>query len=253
MILDEILCRTRERADSLPDYGENPACPAEKPRLFEETIRRTQGRNAIIAEIKYSSPSSGVIRAGDSPEDLAVLMDKGGAVAISVLTEPCWFGGSVDTIRRVREVSDLPVLRKDFIIDERQIVESRRLGADALLLIAGVLRERLPAFVERCYAQSLEPLVEVHSLSEVPVVQQSGARLVGINNRDLKTMETSLSTTRILSRMFDRRETTLVSMSGFCWPHDVRSMRPYCDAFLIGRSIMASGKPGKVLEGFVFA
>ena len=120
-------------------------------------------------------------------------------------------------------------------------------------LIAGVLGDRLPEFVNFCRMCEIEPLVELHSASEIPYVIRSGATLIGINNRDLRTMEINLNTTRLVSEKLGRKGLTIISMSGICWPYDVKNLRRYCDAFLIGSSIMVSASPKKVLEGFVCA
>jgi len=253
MMLDEIVERTTSRVKMLPDIpGIHKSGPS-GPGLLEQAIRSAKDRNAIIAEIKYSSPSAGCIRSEGDPEELCRMMTEGGAVALSVLTEPFWFNGSTEHISRARKVSGLPLLQKDFIIDKRQIVECSMLGADAILLIATVLGDRLPEFVSFCRLCAIEPLVELHSYHEIPLALSSGATLIGINNRDLRTMETNINTTRLLSEKLDRNDITLVSMSGICWPFDVRYLRRYCDAFLIGSSIMGSEQPKKVLEGFVFA
>jgi len=253
MILDEIVERTRLRVEMLPDVGDIPEyCPPGNGRL-QQAIRSVKDRNAVIAEIKYSSPSAGSIRSEGEPEELSRIMTEGGAVALSVLTEPFWFSGCTENISRIRKASDLPLLRKDFIIDKRQIMESRMIGADAVLLIAGVLGDRLPDFVRFCRMCAIEPLVELHSYSEIPLVLSSGANLIGINNRDLRNMEINLNTTRLVSEKLGRNGLTVISMSGICWPFDVRYLRRYCDAFLVGSSIMASAKPEKVLEGLVFA
>jgi indole-3-glycerol phosphate synthase len=253
MILDEIVARTKIRAGALPDITGLPEEGPLLPGRLETAIRSLKDRNAVIAEIKYSSPSSGCLREGGEPEELASLMEEGGAIALSVLTEPYWFKGCSENISRVKGISDLPLLRKDFIVDKRQILESSILGADTVLLIAGVLGERLPEFVRLCRRCSIEPLVELHSPHEIPLVISSGATLIGINNRDLRTMETNLNTTRLLSEKMFRQGFTVISMSGICWPFDIRYLKKYCDAFLVGSSIMASENPKKVLEGFVFA
>ena len=253
MILDEIVERTVSRVAMLPDVTGIPVTGVSGPGRLERAIRSVKERNAVIAEIKYSSPSEGCIRRKGKPEELSLMMAEGGAVALSVLTEPFWFNGSMENLSRVRKASDLPLLQKDFIIDKRQIVEGRMLGADAVLLIAGVLGDRLPEFVSFCRICGIEPLVELHSPSEIPLVITSGATLIGINNRDLRTMEINLNTTRLVSEKMGRKGLTLISMSGICWPFDIRSLRRYCDAFLVGSSIMASASPKKVLEGFVFA
>ena len=133
MILDEIVERTRSRVAILPDFTDSPVTGVSGPGRLEQAIRSVKDRNAIIAEIKYSSPSAGCIRSTGKPEELSLMMADGGAVALSVLTEPFWFNGSTENLSRIRKVSDLPLLQKDFIIDKRQIMESRMLGADAVL------------------------------------------------------------------------------------------------------------------------
>jgi indole-3-glycerol phosphate synthase len=147
----------------------------------------------------------------------------------------------------------IPVLRKDFIIDERQITESFALGADAVLLIAAVLKERLPVFVDLTCEYGLEPLVEVHTRSEVEIALSSNAELIGINNRNLSTLRIDQSTTRLLSESVRSAGKTVVSESGIMTGDDIREMKPYCDAFLIGSSIMAHDRPEKKLEEFVCA
>lgn len=253
MILDEIVERTRSRAEMLPEITGIPVDSSSGPGRLQQAINSVKDRNAVIAEIKYSSPSAGCIRNSGEPEELSRLMTEGGAIALSILTEPFWFNGCTENISRIRKVSDLPLLQKDFIIDKRQIVESRTLGADAVLLIAGVLGDRLPEFVRFSIMCGIEPLVELHSYNEIPLAVSSGASLIGINNRDLRTMKTNLTTTRLISEQLGRKDLTVISMSGICWPFDVRYLRQYCDAFLVGSSIMASAYPKKVLEGFVFA
>jgi len=253
MILDEIVARTRSRVVMLPEITGIQCAGFSGPGRLEQAIRSVKDRNPVIAEIKYSSPSAGCIRSGGEPEELSRMMEEGGAIALSVLTEPHWFNGNTKDISRIRNVTDLPLLQKDFIVDKRQILESRMLGADAVLLIARVLGDRLPEFVSFCRACSIEPLVEIHSSNEVPLAVLSGATLIGINNRDLRTMETNLTTTRVVSEKLDRKGLTVISMSGICWPFDIRYLKRYCDAFLVGSSVMASKNPRKVLEGFVFA
>ena len=253
MILDEIVERTVERVAMLPEISGIRSAGPEVPGRLQQAIHTAEDRNAVIAEIKYSSPSAGCIRSSGEPEELARLMTEGGAVALSVLTEPFWFKGSTKNISRIRKVSAIPLLRKDFIIDKRQIVETRMLGADAVLLIAGVLGDRLPEFVRFCTMWGIEPLVEVHYCNEIQIAVRSGATLIGINNRNLRTMETNLTTTKLISEKMGRKGLTIISMSGINWPFDVRYLGRYCDAFLIGSSIMASASPKKALEGFVFA
>ena len=251
MILDEILETTRDRVRALE--GTSFPVQADGHRSLEGAIRGTAGRNAIIAELKFSSPSRGRIRHPAPPELVARDLVAGGCCALSVLTEPHFFGGSVDNLVRVRRVIGVPVLRKDFIVDPLQLEETRSLGADAVLLIASILGERLPGFVESAQALGLEPLVEVHTGRESEIALATGAGLIGVNNRDLRTMEIDLGTTLALGPGIRRAGRQVISESGIRMPGDIRILRPACDAFLIGTSIMASEDPRKTLEEFVCA
>jgi indole-3-glycerol phosphate synthase len=251
MILDEILETTRERVRALD--GRSFPAPVGGRRSLAGAIRGAAGRNAIIAELKFSSPTRGVIRPPTAPDLVARDLVAGGCCALSVLTEPHFFGGSPDSIDRVRRAVEVPVLRKDFIIDPLQLEETRSLGADAVLLIASLLGERLPGFVEKALALGLEPLVEVRTRKEAGTALTTGAELIGVNNRNLQTMELDLSTTLALGPMIRRAGRTVVSESGICVPGDIRTLRQACDAFLIGTSVMASEDPGKALEDLVCA
>jgi indole-3-glycerol phosphate synthase len=252
MILDEIVRSTGERLESLD------ALPAFDPdampcRSLEAAIRACRGRRAIIAEVKYASPSRGRIHDGCAPEAIAEEFAAAGAAALSVLTEPVFFGGSTGFLVRVRRAVPVPILRKDFIIDERQLAETRALGADAVLLIARVLGDRLPAFVDGALALGLEPLVEVHDRSEMERALATDASLIGVNNRNLETMRIDLSTTVRLAEAARDEGRTVVSESGITWPYDVRSLGRHCDAFLIGSALMSARDRRKRLEGFLFA
>ena len=145
------------------------------------------------------------------------------------------------------------MLRKDFIIDPRQLEETRSLGADAVLLIAAILGDRLNGFVERAMALGLEPLVEVHTRREAEIALATGAELIGVNNRDLQTMKIDLGTTLALGPGIRGAGRQVISESGIRTPGDIRALRPACNAFLIGTSIMASEDPRKALEEFVCA
>jgi indole-3-glycerol phosphate synthase len=251
MILDEIVRRTEKRVMHLPkSFPELPACPRSS---LAGAIRSRNGKNAVIAEIKCASPSNGVIRRNVDMAMMAGVLKDGGCTALSVLTEPYFFGGTGMDIARVKSAVGVPVLRKDFIIDERQIAESRALGADAVLLIAAVLGNRLPAFVALAQEYGLEPLVETHTAGEVEAALATDADLIGINNRNLATMTIDRSTTRLLSGKVRERGRLVISESGMRSADDVRELKTYCDAFLIGSSIMSSEHPRKKLEEFVCA
>jgi len=254
MILDEIVARTRRRVASLGPVASMDPCPSNRDRLsLAGAIRSAGERNAIIAEVKYASPSRGVIRRSDPPEMLAGKLIDGGCVALSVLTEPFFFGGNTENIRRIRPVATVPILRKDFIVDERQVYETAALGADAVLLIAGVLGPELGAFVDLSHDLGLEPLVEVHSRADVEAALATETGVIGINNRDLATMAINLNTTMHLSALIAGEGRLVVSESGVIWPCDIRMLKRYCDAFLIGSSVMASGDPTRRLGRLVCA
>ena len=251
MILDEIIKRTEKRVAQLPaTFPENGT---RAPTSLIGAIRNRNSRNAIIAEIKCASPSRGAIRRNVDMAMMAGVLAGKGCVALSVLTEPYFFGGSGQDIAKVKTAVSIPVLRKDFIIDEQQIGETRALGADAVLLIAAVLRERLPVFVDLAQEYGLEPLVEVHNAEEIKIALATRAELIGINNRNLATLTIDRSTTRLLSESIRSAGRTIVSESGMRSADDIREMKPYCDAFLIGSSIMMHNRPEKKLEEFVCA
>ncbi|MGC9436067.1 MAG: indole-3-glycerol phosphate synthase TrpC [Methanomicrobiales archaeon] len=248
VIMDEILRRTRERVAALPAVPDSDRQPVSLTRA----IRECRDRNPVIAEIKFASPSRGPIHPPGDPATIAREYLAGGAVAISVLTEPFFFGGSPEKLAAVRRAVSVPILRKDFIIDHRQLPETKALGADAVLLIAAVLGPDLARFVDDARELGLEPLVEVHTREEADLAQAAGADLIGINNRDLRTMSVDLTTTRRLAGHIGPGR-TIVSESGIRWPFDVRTLRDYCDGFLIGSALMADADRKKKLEGFVYA
>jgi indole-3-glycerol phosphate synthase len=251
MILDEILRKAKKRVAQLPPSF--PEAPRRDMVSLAGAIMSRNGKNAIIAEIKCASPSRGVIRRNVDMAMMAGVLREGGCIALSVLTEPYFFGGTGQDIERVKSAVNLPVLRKDFIIDERQIAESRALGADAVLLIASVLKDQLPDFVDCAFGYGLEPLVEVRTNDEAESARSTKATLIGINNRDLTTLSIDRSTTRLLSEQIRGGGRLIVSESGMRSADDVREMKRYCDAFLIGSSIMTHDHPGKKLEEFVCA
>ncbi|MFY9749960.1 MAG: indole-3-glycerol phosphate synthase TrpC [Methanoregula sp.] len=251
MILDEIVNRTKKRVERLPDTFPEPN--GFSRTSLEAAIRSSEQKNPVIAEIKCASPSGGIIRRNVDMGMMAGVLANHGCVGISVLTEPYFFGGSGADIARVKKAVGVPVLRKDFVIDLRQIPETKALGADAVLLIAAVLKGRLPEFVDAVYNAGLEPLVEVHTATEIDCALATNAQMIGINNRDLATMTIDRSTTRKLSNRLREENRLIVSESGIRSADDIRELRPYCDAFLIGSSIMADKRPDKKLEEFLCA
>ena len=220
-------------------------------RDFEGAMRAriAAGQAAVIAEIKKASPSKGVLRADFIPADIAQSYAEHGAACLSVLTDKQFFQGSVDFLKQARASCDLPVLRKDFMIDTYQVYEARAMGADAILLIAACLDDAQMAEME-AVARSLDMavLVEVHDKAELERALKLKTRLVGINNRNLKTFEVSLQTT--LDMLSDvPADRLLVTESGIQTPEDVLRMREAkVNAFLVGEAFMRSSEPGEALS-----
>ena len=206
-------------------------------RNFKEAIAR-EGLN-LIAEIKRASPSKGVIKKEFNPVEIAKIYQESGASAISVLTTEKFFYGSLDFLSQVKEVTTIPILQKDFIVDEYQIYQARANKADAILLIASILVEaQINSFLECAHSLGLDCLVEVHTKEELSKVLASKAQIIGINNRDLTTLITDLSTTLTLSKLVPK-DRMLVSESGIETPEDVKRLQE-CGvrAILVGESLM---------------
>lgn len=237
-------------------------CPLEVLRERAEAVRRVARRHAlretlsdrarlnIIAEIKRASPSKGDIRRGVAAEDLARAYERGGAAAISVLTEEDRFKGSLDDLRAVRAAVSVPVLRKDFIFDEYQVYEAAEAGADALLLIVAALDDETLTSLRRLAEDELgmDALVEVHTEDEMRRARASGARIVGVNNRDLHTFEVSLATSAELAKQ-KWAGTLFVSESGLNTKGDVKRLGALgFDGFLIGEKLMRADDPEAALK-----
>lgn len=247
-ILDEIIESTRKRVgeESRLHPIEEMKLDSSERRSLRESIN--QGPEAaVIAEIKRMSPSSGDIRPDVDLVKVTGEMTRGGSVGISVLTEPDYFNGRLDFIPVVREATHLPVLRKDFIVDKYQLYESAEAGADAALLITEVLGKSLPEFVKTSRELEIECLVEVSNEDQVELAIQCAPDLIGINNRDLKSMKIDPSRTERLAKLIPD-EVTVVSESGINEAADVKRMlEDGADAVLVGTSIMKS----KDIEGKV--
>jgi indole-3-glycerol phosphate synthase len=214
-----------------------------------------RGDIALIAEVKKASPRLGVICPDFDPVRIAKEYEAAGASCLSVLTDERFFQGSLEYLKAIRGAVDLPLLRKDFIIDERQILEAIEWGADAILLIVSILSdEQLSHFHSLADAAGLTALVEVHDETELERALRCGARVVGVNNRDLKTFQVNLATTETLAkRLFAASDSTrriLVGESGIHQRADVERLRKAgCHAILVGESLMKSGQiPSKVAE-----
>ena len=224
--------------------------------LRRQAARQSANRPAVIAEIKKASPSKGLIRAAFDPAWLARRYRTGGAAALSVLTDEPYFQGSLRNLELASAAAPLPCLRKDFIIDEYQIVEARAHRADAILLIAAALSAtELKRFAQAAHALALDVLVEVHTADELASVLdalgETGADAIGVNNRDLKTFDVSPETSLALVDQIPS-SVVRVTESGISTPEDIaRLRRAGFDAFLIGESLMRQPDPGEALAALL--
>jgi indole-3-glycerol phosphate synthase len=220
-------------------------------RGFEKSLRTniSAGRAGVIAEVKKASPSKGVLRPDFNPVEIAASYASHGASCLSVLTDVHFFQGSPDYLRQARAACALPVLRKDFIVDMYQVYEARAMGADAILLIVAALDHGLMAELEACAQElGMDVLVEVHDGDELTAALKLSTPLVGINNRNLRTFETSLQTTiGLLPRI--AADKLAITESGIMVPDDVKRMRDAnVHAFLVGEAFMRAPDPGTELQ-----
>jgi indole-3-glycerol phosphate synthase len=252
MILDEIVRFRREdvaraaRATTLRELEQSPTYSAPR-RGFAQGLRRDG--IAIIAEVKKASPSRGVIRPDFDPVAIAQSYEDAGAAGVSVLTEERYFQGHIDYVAQVRRAVQLPVLRKDFLIDPYQVVEARACGADAVLLIVAILGNRqLVEMLSAANEHGLDTLVEVHDESELERAVAVGAEVIGINNRDLRSFVTTLETAERLRPLVPDGAIP-VAESGISAPADIaRLRRAGFRAFLIGECLMRASDPGARLR-----
>lgn len=254
-ILDTIVAQKRIETARLPARllaaGELRDAVLERGerRDFLAALRQPRrGRVALIAEVKKASPSAGIICADFDPVRIARDYEAAGASCLSVLTDEKFFQGSLDYLRQIRAAVQLPLLRKDFIIDERQILEAVEWGADAILLIVAILDDtQLKHFHDLASSAGLGVLVEVHDATELARAQAIGATLIGVNNRDLKSFTVDLGTTeRLAAELFAtpaaRAHTLLVAESGIHHPADVeRLARCGAGAILVGEGLIRHG------------
>jgi indole-3-glycerol phosphate synthase/phosphoribosylanthranilate isomerase len=255
-VLGRILARTRERlAERRRDFPlERIMASAPTPRghrSFRDALARPDNVN-VIAEFKRRSPSRGVIRADLHPVRTAQAYEIGGAAALSVLTEEEFFGGSLDELQEARAATLLPTLRKDFIVDPYQVWEAWYAGADAVLLIVAALGdEELEELYATIQEAKLDALFEVHDRLELERALRAGARIVGVNNRDLRTLEVNLRTSfELVSEIPD--PVVAVAESGIHDGDDMRRLRDAgFDAFLVGEHLMQAPDPGVALEALI--
>lgn len=249
MILERILAHKRREIEPLTRpraLARLERAAAALPRAshaLRSALSRSKRRPAVIAEIKRRSPSKGLLRKDFRPVEIARAYRRAGAEALSVLTDRRFFGGSAAVLRRVRAAVRLPILRKDFILHEAQVYESRLLGADAILLIARALtRERLARLSALAERLGLDVLFEVHDRADLRKVLPLKPKLLGINNRNLRTFRVDLGTTARIVRLLGRANRPLiVSESGVTGPRDAKLLvRAGARAVLVGESLMKS-------------
>ncbi|MCX7760734.1 MAG: indole-3-glycerol phosphate synthase TrpC [Hydrogenothermaceae bacterium] len=256
-ILEKIIKTKYEELESYtPAYIkvlEDLAVNRKKKVLDFKKALKGRGTN-IIAEVKKASPSKGIIRHVFNPVEIAKEYEKNGAKAISVLTDKQYFQGSIEYLAEIAKEVKLPVLRKDFIVDERQILEAYAYGADSYLLIAKVLDEkRLKDLIEVGRELDLEPLVEIHSEEEAFKSIQAGAKIIGINNRNLENFTVDINLSKVLApKLKDMGVEVVVAESGISSKEEIEELKKYqVDAFLIGESLMREANIGEKLRSLL--
>ena len=255
-IADQTRLDVARRRAALPQPELERRCAAARPRPcagshpFYRALRLRDGHPRIIAELKRASPSKGPIRLDLDLADVAQDYERQGAAAISVLTEEHFFRGSLDVLRAVRQRVRLPLLRKDFILDDYQLFEAVDAGADAVLLIAALLTDddTLAHFLRRAHELGLETLCEAHTEAEVQRLLALNADIIGVNCRDLTTFTLHPERSEQLLAQLPA-DCATVAESGIAAPDDLRQF-PSADAFLIGETLMRHGDPGDNLRRF---
>lgn len=248
--LTDILASTRARVDGVRTKLNEAAleqriASVEPPRGFARAL--TDEGIAIIAEIKRATPRAGALDLDLDAARLAAAYAGGGAACISVLTEPDHFKGSIEDLQAAR-TAGLPVLRKDFVIDEMQILESRAAGADAVLLIVRILDERLQELVAAIQTLGMDALVEVHDEAELERALEAGARVIGVNHRDLETFEVDPDRTAKLAPLLPE-DALLVALSGVSTRAEIEALeRAGAAAVLVGESLVTSPDPAAKLR-----
>lgn len=218
-----------------------------------------QNQNAIISEVKVASPSRGIIKTGFNPAEIAKAMEKGGATGLSVLTEPKHFKGALSYLAKIRDTVKLPILMKDIILNPVQIEAGSKGGANVILLIKALFDRKyceysLEDMIKLAHSKNLEILLEAHNEAEFEAALQTEADLVGINNRDLRTLEVDIKSTEKILKKVRAQNKVVVSESGIMVPSDILFLRDCgTDAFLIGSSIMMSDNLEKTVKEFVTA
>ena len=255
-ILDQLADHARERTEQaktrlpLAEIRRQAEAMPKGDFLFEKALRGREDGPAFICECKKASPSKGLIALDFPYLQIAKDYEAAGADAISVLTEPKWFLGSGEYLREIAAAVRIPCLRKDFTVDEYMIYEAKLLGASAVLLICSILAEsQVKEYLAVCGGLGLSALVEAHDEAEVQTALRAGARVVGVNNRNLKDFTVDTENSRRLRQMIPR-EAVFVSESGVSGPEDVRRLREIgADAVLVGETLMrAADKKARLAE-----
>jgi indole-3-glycerol phosphate synthase len=256
-LLEAIVAATRARVEAAisrePRVSLERRAMARTPDAAAFTARLARGGSLnVIAECKRRSPSRGVLRAAYDPVSIATGYERAGAAAISVLTEPGFFDGSLDHLVSVRQAVGIPLLRKDFLVDEYQLLEARAAGADAILLIVAALDDRALVSLSRAaQALGLAALVEVHSIEECRRAVDAGAAIVGVNNRNLRTLQVDLAASRQVAEVLPK-SVIAISESGLKTAADLQAMKSLgYRAFLMGERFMIEPDPGAALAGLV--
>jgi indole-3-glycerol phosphate synthase len=257
MILDDIVANKRqELADAMRrrPLAEVRAAAKEAPPTHGFGAALRLPGLSVIAEVKRKSPAKGILNQAVDPAEQAALYAQAGARCVSVLTDKRYFDGANADLEAVRRRVDVPLLRKDFTIDEYHVYEARAIGADAVLLIVRALdASQLAAYQALAHELGLDALVEVHDEAELERAAAAGARIIGINNRDLTTMTVDVATTTRL-RPLVPEGVTLVSESGIHTPEQVRAVTSVgVQAILVGEALMSAGNPAATLHGFLDA
>ena len=253
-MLDQILSDARSRADDLVGCGpmyRKASASLQPAQPFSEAL--SGGGLSIIAEVKRRSPSRGVLAAGLDAVSQARIYESAGADAISVLTEPVHFDGSLDDLAGIRDAVSIPVLRKDFLLQPAQVWEARAFGADAVLLIVAILgRDRLGLMMDAAADAGVDALVEAHDSVEAEIAMDAGATLIGVNNRDLTTFKTDLAVAERVAEQVIRPGITTVAESGIHTPEDAERMSSAgYDAILVGEALVVAPDPAETLARLV--